>query len=73
MAPIACAASPFGSRAALASLSLRSGAANNSTAVTPAAATLRAWPTASSTESWKIPGMLCTARRWPRPGTTNIG
>ncbi len=73
MAAMACAASPFGSRASLACASLCSGAANSSTAGTPAAAAAFASFTASSTESWEMPGMLSTAWRTPRPGTTNSG
>ena len=73
IAAMARAASPCGSVASLASASLRPGAANTSTARTPAAATSRACRAASSTESWKIPGMLSTGRRTALPGTTNSG
>ena len=73
MAAMACAASPLGSVALVAFPSLCAGAAKSSTAGTPAAATAFASLTASSTDSWKIPGMLSTAWRTARPGTTNSG
>ena len=73
IALMALAASPCSSSASLARGSLRSGAANNSTAGTPLAAAARASFTASSTESCAMPGMLVTAWRTARPGTTNSG
>ena len=73
MAEIAWAARPCGSRAALARASFPAGAANNSTAGTPAPAADFASFTTSSTESCEIPGMLSTGWRTARPGTTNIG
>src|SRR5688572_4417422 len=62
-----------GSAASEPTASLRSGRPNSSTPGTPSAFAAAASLTASSTDSWKTPGIDGTSRRTPLPSQTNSG
>ena len=73
MARTAACTGASGSEAAEPTASLSSGSPNSSTPGTPSALAAAASRTASSTESWKTPGIDGTSRRCPSPLHTNSG